>query len=439
MTTPLLRPHATLTVGPLAEPVVVPVPQVVHAEGFESDIGGWTFASPATAAQRTATVTAAPARTGTYMLAVYASSPFATQAVRTVSDLVIGRTYTLRGWAGRNSSGKSARVGVTGLGYGSWVSGWIGGVSAWKECTYTFIATATSHELVLEGTYTSGGSGGLASPDVWDDVSLTAHESDTKTPPLGVTEGSVTLDAMAVPYASARLTVPLTDPQLAEQIDPRDGLRALLTAGDEVAGTQRTFNLGVRGRVVDHKQKTIEVDLASDEAILQEYAPLTDDTATRALSSSLRSVCNYVLRTALPPIRRNLFHNPWTVPGLANPSLHGEVTGGTDSGRLRVTHNNGATSGNDYVRHRLGAMKKGVTYGTPAAAHQHHWHLQFGDHAQQHHALDHAAQPHAVSCRQRHHGDRHLHADRRPRHAVHRHRHLRGRYGRGVHAGREHL
>ncbi len=116
---------------------------------------------------------------------------------------------------------------------------------------------------------------------------------------LPVSEGSVRLDAMSVPYGSASLTVPLTDLSLAEDIDPRDGQRIQLTAGDDERGTSRTFDLGLRSREVDHKQKTIRLTLATDEAILQEYAPLAD-VDLWDYRTSLRSVVNQVLAACIP-------------------------------------------------------------------------------------------------------------------------------------------
>lgn len=298
MTTALIRPHASVEIGPFDDAVIVLPEQVVYAEGFEASVGGWAFASPSTSISRAAAAGGGGApRTGAYMLSVSQASPFNSKAVRVVTGLDVGRTYTLRAWAGRRSTGKSARVGVTGRGFGASVTGWAADTFSWKECSHTFVATATAHELILEGT-TSGGTG-LANPDYWDDISLTGHAVETTTPEVPVTEGSVTLDAMGVPYASAQLTIPLTDPTLAEGIDPRDEQRAVLTAGNRLTNSSRAFDLGVRRRRVDHKTKTIDLELASDEALLQDYSPLIDIDLWD-YSSSLRAVVNVVLSTCIP-------------------------------------------------------------------------------------------------------------------------------------------
>ena len=106
------------------------------------------------------------------------------------------------------------------------------------------------------------------------------------------TGGTVQLDALRVPYASATLTLPLTEDTVLEGLDPRQDHRLTITGGDPAA---RTFNLGLRGRDVDHKARTVTIDAASDEALLVDYATLTEDAGARAHEASLRAVCNYVL------------------------------------------------------------------------------------------------------------------------------------------------
>lgn len=112
-------------------------------------------------------------------------------------------------------------------------------------------------------------------------------------------EGSVQMDAGGVPYATATLTFPLLEDEVVEWLDPRNNVRVPFESGD-VAGTQRPFDLGLRSRTIDHAAKTITLELASDEALLQDYAPLVDDTAPFPLASSLRAVVNYVLDKVIP-------------------------------------------------------------------------------------------------------------------------------------------
>lgn len=106
-------------------------------------------------------------------------------------------------------------------------------------------------------------------------------------------DGEVTLDETTT-YATADYTIPLLDVAVMESIDPRDDVRTTITL------ESRVFDLGIRERTVDHETKTIRITAASDEAMLAEYARLTDDTAPVALASSLRAVVNYVLGVVIP-------------------------------------------------------------------------------------------------------------------------------------------
>ena len=133
-----------------------------------------------------------------------------------------------------------------------------------------------------------------------------------------VRTGAAQLDAGAVPYGTADVELALADalalvPSLnlapsvslapssgggllldPEEIDPRQNIRASLVVGDH-NGEQRSFDLSVRTRTVDHKAKTIRLSLATDEAILQRFSPLLPDDAATAHQSSVRGVVNYVL------------------------------------------------------------------------------------------------------------------------------------------------
>ncbi|WP_309105017.1 carbohydrate binding domain-containing protein [Microbacterium sp.] len=62
-----------------------------------------------------------------------------------------------------------------------------------------------------------------------------------------------------------------------------------------VPATTRTFDLGIREANPDRAAGTVELRLASDEAILMDYAQLVDDTAPWERQASLRQVCEYVL------------------------------------------------------------------------------------------------------------------------------------------------
>lgn len=122
-------------------------------------------------------------------------------------------------------------------------------------------------------------------------------------------EGSCTLDFGAIPYGRARVVIPLLDPDTIEDLDPRRIIRGGIVAGDEARGTARQFDLGLRSRRIDYKTKTIEIELATDEAVLIDYASLTDDTTPRTYEKSIRALINYVLGKVIPP-RLNHARNP---------------------------------------------------------------------------------------------------------------------------------
>lgn len=116
---------------------------------------------------------------------------------------------------------------------------------------------------------------------------------------MAAVSGDAVLDAARVPYAAASVEVAVTNPDTVEAIDPRQGVRAVLTASN--AGvSSRTFNLGVRERTIDHAAKTMKLELASDEAMLIDYAPITQDMGAFAHQGSVRAVCNYVLGKVIP-------------------------------------------------------------------------------------------------------------------------------------------
>jgi hypothetical protein len=146
--------------------------------------------------------------------------------------------------------------------------------------------------------------------------------------PVKVVGGDVTLDALAVPYAQGTLDVPYDDATILDGADPRDPVRVLINAGDEIAGTVRAFNLGLRRREVDHVSKVITCAVESDEAILTDYAPLTPDpTGPRLYEKSLRGLVGYVLARATGALTQ------YPVP---SPTLAG-WTGYSDTGGVLQT------------------------------------------------------------------------------------------------------
>lgn len=115
--------------------------------------------------------------------------------------------------------------------------------------------------------------------------------------PLSITGGTVTLDADRIPYVTANVTFAVEDAMLLDDLDPRDGRRIVLTCAmtaGEVTRS-RSFDLGIRDVTPNRADGTVQVALASDETLLDDYAQLVDDETPFTLASSLRAVVDYVL------------------------------------------------------------------------------------------------------------------------------------------------
>lgn len=160
---------------------------------------------------------------------------------------------------------------------------------------------------------------------------------------FSIVDGTITLDSGAVPYATATLELPLLDDSIIEYLDARELIRCPIEAGD-VTITPRRFDLGLRSREVDHSAKKVILELASDEAMLMDYAPLADDPTPRTYENSLRAVAEYVLGK-LPGITRNLILAPrgtslsgWsgTVGSGTAPTMSTSSTPGMNVGGLGI-------------------------------------------------------------------------------------------------------
>lgn len=123
-----------------------------------------------------------------------------------------------------------------------------------------------------------------------------------------IANSTARLDANAVPYATATLELPLLPDDVLDTLDPLDDVRVPFEMGEE-GTTLRPLDLVLVSRTVDHAAKVVTLDLASDEAILQEYRPLADDATPFGLATSLRGVVNHVLGT-ITEIPRNLITAP---------------------------------------------------------------------------------------------------------------------------------
>lgn len=288
-------PQATAQIT-VVEPVLVFVhpEEVVYSFGFEAGatVDGWAGTNVSMVRS-----SGAAAHSGDH-LGYHRTVGVGTRtAERTVTGLDVGRSYTFRAWGRRGPSSIATltlAAGVSGKGLTSTVTN----PASWVEFSYTFTATSTSHVLQLQTTATSN-SGDIA---YWDDLSLTGNEWSeyTTEPVIDISEGTISLDSGWSPYLQGSVTVPLTSEELLEQIDPIDnpGQRVIVTATDGTTTTE--FDAVLRGRTVDHEQKTLTLEIESDERLLQEFSKVTDDKTPRDHEADLRDLVNYVLDEAIP-------------------------------------------------------------------------------------------------------------------------------------------
>jgi hypothetical protein len=121
---------------------------------------------------------------------------------------------------------------------------------------------------------------------------------------LSVRGGRIELDESGAPHVTADLRIPVPPAATLAALDTRlsPPPRVRITANATFGSTTqtRTFDLTLRDRTVNHRDGTVSLPLASDEALAMDYAPLADDTGALSRQSSLRAVVNYALGKAIP-------------------------------------------------------------------------------------------------------------------------------------------
>lgn len=211
-------------------------------------------------------------------------------------------------------------------------------------------------------------------PDPAGDIQLTI--------PPG-TPGGITLDAGRIPHVQGEITAAVADPMLLEKLDPRDNRRVVIDVSATFLSEQglvrtRSFDLGIREATPNRADSTVTLTLASDEALLGDYAQLEDDRTPFDLSSSLRAVVNYVLGKAIPGAVleaspaidadltpywevTNLLRNPAVVANLNNWSPGGGCTiawvqsGSSGEVSVTLTAANGAVFAVDTAKYNIPA------------------------------------------------------------------------------------
>lgn len=130
----------------------------------------------------------------------------------------------------------------------------------------------------------------------------TAELIGTPDVPLSVIGGRLSLDEGSSPHVSGALDIAQPSEAVMLALDPRDNVRIRVTASAvfPTGAQSRVFDLGLRERPVAHGDARVTLTLASDEALLSDYAQPADDFTPFTLQSSIRNVVNYVLGKAIP-------------------------------------------------------------------------------------------------------------------------------------------
>lgn len=168
--------------------------------------------------------------------------------------------------------------------------------------------------------------------------------------PVRPSSGSIVLDAFAVPYGTISVDIPYTTPAGSVVLDPRDDVRLIVDADAGVSPAfVRTFDMGIRARVVDYERRTISVQASTDEALLTDYMPLSVDAGASA-HGTLRGVVGFVLSkigATLEPGTVDGDARPyWEITNvLANPDVAGgTVAPWTAGGNVEVFYSTGQTN-----------------------------------------------------------------------------------------------
>ena len=112
--------------------------------------------------------------------------------------------------------------------------------------------------------------------------------------------GPLTLDAGSAPHVTGALTFKPQSMLVLDALDPRSSARVRVEVSTAAGGVPvRTFDLGLRRRKVSQKDAVAVVDLASDEALLDDFRPLIDQ-GMFAYQHSLRTIVNQALAAAIP-------------------------------------------------------------------------------------------------------------------------------------------
>jgi RHS repeat-associated protein len=178
----------------------------VYAAGFESGLDSWASVSSSTLA----------AHAGTTAALLEQSSSADAVATRTLTGLTIGRDYTFEAWLASTEDSSvvtSTSIGVAGIGDSTPVTAdpAVSGVVSWAKSTYTFTATATSHDLQVTTSAPTDDASVLI-----DDITVT-EDAWVETIPAGTTPQPAVSDSVVRSQSGRILRSTLTDGTESEQ------------------------------------------------------------------------------------------------------------------------------------------------------------------------------------------------------------------------------
>ncbi|MBD3941948.1 hypothetical protein IF188_09600 [Microbacterium sp. NEAU-LLC] len=124
--------------------------------------------------------------------------------------------------------------------------------------------------------------------------------------------GRIKLDAGQAPHVSCELTIARPSQAIIDKLDPRQSPppRVLIhgTRTDAAGNVQtRDFDLHVRRRPNEQDASPLQLTLASDEALLDDYRALMDDSSALAHQDSLRAIVDGALMNAGIPYNLVLY------------------------------------------------------------------------------------------------------------------------------------
>lgn len=164
---------------------------------------------------------------------------------------------------------------------------------------------------------------------------------------LDVVDAKITVDDSWSPYVQATLTCWTPDESVLDLLDPRDGVRVVVTVGKTFGDwnpsgiytdQERVLNLVLRGRDVDHNAGQITLTLESDEALLQDFG-LVATAPERIYGLSVKAAVVYALAKigavlaagAADANVQNQVTDPVVTNVVANPSFQTNATGWVSS------------------------------------------------------------------------------------------------------------